>query len=75
MSDVLFPGRFRDLADYYQTGKPVYPRPCWPAASPPLSACATRLRLRQIDVATAVPAIATLIHLAPGSPASGRNTS
>jgi SAM-dependent methyltransferase len=26
MSDVLFPDRFRDLADYYQTGRPVYPR-------------------------------------------------
>ncbi len=26
MSDVLFPGRFRDLADYYTTGRPTYPR-------------------------------------------------
>jgi len=25
MSDVLFPGRFRDLADYYATGRPAYP--------------------------------------------------
>src|SRR5690349_21823917 len=25
MSDVLFPGRFRDLADYYTTGRPTYP--------------------------------------------------
>jgi ubiquinone/menaquinone biosynthesis C-methylase UbiE len=26
MSDVLFPGRFRDLADYYTSGRPTYPR-------------------------------------------------
>jgi ubiquinone/menaquinone biosynthesis C-methylase UbiE len=26
MSDVLFPGRFRDLADHYRTGRPRYPR-------------------------------------------------
>jgi SAM-dependent methyltransferase len=26
MSDVLFPGRFRDLADFYTTGRPTYPR-------------------------------------------------
>jgi SAM-dependent methyltransferase len=26
MSDVLFPGRFRDLADYYTTGRPTYPK-------------------------------------------------
>jgi SAM-dependent methyltransferase len=25
MSEVLFPGRFRDLADYYATGRPAYP--------------------------------------------------
>jgi len=25
MSDVLFPGRFRGLADYYVTGRPTYP--------------------------------------------------
>src|SRR3954452_8070590 len=25
MSEVLFPGRFRDLADYYATGRPTYP--------------------------------------------------
>src|SRR3954453_23990861 len=25
MSEVLFPGRFRDLADYYVTGRPAYP--------------------------------------------------
>lgn len=26
MSDVLFPGRFRELADFYTTGRPTYPR-------------------------------------------------
>ncbi|HET6606592.1 MAG TPA: class I SAM-dependent methyltransferase [Rhodopila sp.] len=26
MSDVLFPGRFRDLAEYYASGRPTYPR-------------------------------------------------
>jgi len=26
MSDVIFPGRFRDLANYYTTGRPTYPR-------------------------------------------------
>jgi SAM-dependent methyltransferase len=26
MSDVLFPGRFRGLADYYATGRPTYPK-------------------------------------------------
>ncbi len=26
MSDVLFPGRFRGVADYYTTGRPTYPR-------------------------------------------------
>jgi len=26
MSDVMFPGRFRDLANYYTTGRPTYPR-------------------------------------------------
>src|SRR5690348_1682174 len=25
MSDVLFPGRFGELADYYATGRPTYP--------------------------------------------------
>jgi SAM-dependent methyltransferase len=25
-SDVLFPGRFRDLAEFYATGRPTYPR-------------------------------------------------
>ena len=25
MSDVLFPGRFHDLADYYSAGRPTYP--------------------------------------------------
>jgi SAM-dependent methyltransferase len=26
MSDVMFPGRFRELANYYTTGRPTYPR-------------------------------------------------
>jgi SAM-dependent methyltransferase len=26
MSDVLFPGRFRELANFYTTGRPTYPR-------------------------------------------------
>ena len=26
MSDVLFPGRFRTLANFYTTGRPTYPR-------------------------------------------------
>ena len=26
MSDVVFPGRFRELASYYTTGRPTYPR-------------------------------------------------
>jgi SAM-dependent methyltransferase len=26
MSDVMFPGRFRDLASFYTTGRPTYPR-------------------------------------------------
>jgi SAM-dependent methyltransferase len=26
MSDVIFPGRFRELADFYRTGRPTYPR-------------------------------------------------
>ncbi len=26
MSDVMFPGRFRELADFYTTGRPTYPR-------------------------------------------------
>ena len=26
MSDVMFPGRFRDLANFYTTGRPTYPR-------------------------------------------------
>jgi ubiquinone/menaquinone biosynthesis C-methylase UbiE len=26
MSDVLFPGRFRDLAKYYESGRPTYPK-------------------------------------------------
>ena len=26
MSDVMFPGRFRELANFYTTGRPTYPR-------------------------------------------------